>query len=173
MNTRTTISLETQRVSQAASVPQLQTTLGEAIRFRAETQPDRPAIVSSGYAPFSYRELQQCIGDVRSALRAAGFTRSARIAVAMPNGPPAALAIVAVSCSSVSIPLNPRQTLREIEAGFAMLRPDAVLLAKGDDSDARTAAERRGIPIIEATPPKDGTIGFSIPEPGAGTVSHE
>src|ERR1700733_939044 len=87
--------------------PQL-TTLGEAIRFRAETQPDQPAIVSSGFSPFSYRELQHCIGDVRTALRVAGFGRNARIAVAMPNGPQGPLAIVAVACSAGSVPLNPR-----------------------------------------------------------------
>ena len=75
----------------------------------------------------------------------------------MRNGPQAALAIVAVACSAVSIPLNPRQTLNEIDTCLAALRPDAVLVVKGADSAARRAAERKGITIIEAIPSKDGT----------------
>ena len=89
----------------------------------------------------------------------------------MPNGPQAALAIVAVACSAVSIPLNPRQTLREIETCLAALRPDAVLLVKGADSDARRAAERKGMTIIEATQSKEGTLGFSIVEPQTGIAA--
>ena len=171
MNHQTAASHDSQRFVEAAPVPLPQATLGEAIRFRAEMQPDQPAIVSSSFAPLSYRELQYLIRDVRAALRTAGYSRSARIAVAIPNGPQAALAIVAVACSAVSIPLNPRQTLREIEMGFAALRPDAVLLAKGDDSDARRAAERKGVTIIEATPSKKGTLGFGIDKPQAGTAA--
>ena len=167
----TTVSHRSQRVFEAAPVPLQQATLGAAIRFRAETQPDQPALVSSGFAPLSYRELQYQIRDVRAALRTAGFSRSARIAVAMPNGPQAALAIVAVACSAVSIPLNPKQTLREIEMGFTALPPDAVLLVKGDGCDARRAAERRGLTIIEATPWTDGTLGFGIVVQQAGSAA--
>src|ERR1700735_4245928 len=88
------------------------TTISEALQYHAERQPDHPAMVSSGFAPLSYGELLRVIRNVRSALRAAGLGRDARIAIAMPNGPHAALAIVAVACSAVSVPLNPRQTLR-------------------------------------------------------------
>lgn len=171
MNHQTTESLKSQRIFETMPLPLEQTTIGAAIRFRAETQPDQPAIVSSGFAPLSYRQLQDLIGDVRVALRTAGFGRRARIAIAMPSGPQAALAIAAVSCSTVGIPLNPKQTPREIEMCFAALRPDAVLLAEGENSDVRQAAERKGLTIIEATPSKPGTIGFGIVAPRAGAAS--
>ena len=138
----------------------LKSTIGSEIRRLAELQPDHAAVVASGFAPLSYRELQRLIDEVRAALRLAGFGRSARIAIAMRNGPHAALAIVAVACSAVSIPLNPRQTLSEIETCLAALRPDAVLVVKGANSAARRVAERKGITIIEATPTKDGILGF-------------
>src|ERR1700722_14976580 len=141
------------------------TTIGQALQYRAERQPDHPAMISSGFAPLSYRELQRVIRDVRFALRAAGLGRSARIAIAMPNGPHAALAIVAVACSAVSVPLNPRQTLREIETGFAGLPPDAVLLVKGADTAVRRVAQSLGITILEAVHPQDGTLGIRIDEP--------
>src|ERR1700722_3843569 len=145
------------------------TTIGQALQYRAERQPDHPAMISSGFAPLSYRELQRVIRDVRFALRAAGLGRSARIAIAMPNGPHAALAIVAVACSAVSVPLNPRQTLREIETGFAALPLDAVLLVKGSDSIVRRVAERSGIRILEVVQSRDRLLGIGI-EPQSGTT---
>ncbi len=141
-----------------------QSTVGEAIRKRAELQPKHAAMVATGYAPLSYRALQSLIDEVRASLREAGFGWSARIAIAIPSGPQAALAIVAVTCSAVSIPVNPRLTLREVEIYLAALRPDAILLLKGTDSVARQAAKEIGITIIEATESAQATLGFSVGE---------
>ena len=114
------------------------------------------------YRTENYRFL---IDDVRAALRSAGFSRTARIAIAIPNGPQAALAIVAVSCSAVSIPLNPKQTLREIKTSLATLQVNAMLLVEGSASAARRAAEETGTTILEASYPKEGSLGFAIIEP--------
>jgi acyl-CoA synthetase (AMP-forming)/AMP-acid ligase II len=149
------------------SVPPAIFTIDEKIRCYAKERPEQPAFVSSGFAPLSYRRLQHQIDEVRAALRRAGFGRSARIAVAMPNGPQAALAIVAASCSAVSVPLNPRQTLQEIQKCLMAVRPDAVLLMKDSDSAARQAAESSGITIIEAVQAKEDCICFNIVEPPA------
>jgi oxalate---CoA ligase len=156
-----------ERLSGDFQTPGQLTTIGEALQSLAERQPDHPAIVSSGFAPLSYGELQNLIRNVRSALRAAGLGRSARIAVAMPNGPHAALTILAVACSAVSIPLNPRQSLREIETGFTALPPDAVVLLKGSDSVVRRVAERLRIPILEAVRSQDGGLEMTIDEPAS------
>ena len=146
-------------------------TIGAAIRRRADEQGARAALVSTGCAPFLYSELQCLISEVRAALRLAGFGRNAQIAVAMSNGPEAALAIVAISCSAISIPLNPKQTIREIEMSFVALRPKAVLLIKGVDSSVRQVAAEKGIAIIEVTPSKEGTLGFAAIEPPVGTMA--
>jgi acyl-CoA synthetase (AMP-forming)/AMP-acid ligase II/acyl carrier protein len=111
--------------------------------------------------------LQRLIGKVRATLRSMGLDRSSRIAIAIPTGPQAALAIVAVACSAVSIPLNPRQSLREAEFCLAALRPDAVLLVKGADSAARRAAEEKNITIIEVIQSKQSALDFSIVKPQA------
>ena len=89
----------------------------------------------------------------------------------MPNGPQAALAIVAVACSAVTIPLNPKQTVREIEVCLAALKPDAILLMKNCNSVARQVAERQGLTIIEAVPSKEGILGFSIVALQSGVTS--
>lgn len=171
MNHQTTENHDSQLVAGSLLAPLPQATLGEAIRFRANIHPDQPAVVSSSFEPLSYRELQYLIRDVRAALRAAGLSRNARIAIAMPNGPHAALAIVAAACSAVSVPLNPRQTLPELEMSFAALRPDAVLLVKGSDSIVRHLAQRAGISVLEVTLSQDGTLGIRIGGPQADTAA--
>ena len=118
MNDQITISGEFRRPFELPLEFSQTSTVGDMIRRRAEVQADHPAIVSSEFAPLSYRELQKIIDQVRVSLRSAGFGRNARIAIAIPSGPQAAVAIIAVSCSAVSIPFSPRQTLREIEARF-------------------------------------------------------
>ena len=95
-------------------------TVDREIERQSRLRPDQPAVVVTGYAPLSYRELQCLIDEIRTDLRGAGFGRSARIAVALPNGPHAALAIIAVACSTVAVPLNPKQTLDEIEMCLAV-----------------------------------------------------
>ncbi len=151
-----------------------QGTIGRAIERHSETRPDQAAVVCTGYAPLSYRELQGLIGEIRTDLRGADFDRTARIAVALPNGPYAALAIVAVACSAVAVPLNPKQTLAEMEKCLAVLGLDAILLFQGEESTARQAATLKGLAIIEAIRSKERTLGLSIVEPRAGIVTaHE
>lgn len=139
-------------------------TLGREILRRAELQPNHAAMVSSSYTPLSYRELQCLIAEARAALRLAGFGRSAKIAIAVPNSQQAALAILAVACSAVSIPLSPKLTVSEIETSLAAVRPDAILVVQGSDSEARRAAEKTGLKIIEAAQPKNGVFSFTIIE---------
>ena len=51
------------------------------------------------------------------------------------------------------------------------LRPDAVLVVQGIDSDAWRVATENNIPIIEAKPPQDGVFNFAIVEPMPGIVA--
>jgi oxalate---CoA ligase len=149
----------------APSVPRHdigRSTIGLEIRRRAELQGDCAALVSTGLQPFSYSELQRLIERVRSALRFAGFDRHARIGIAVSSGPQAALAIVAVSCSAVSIPLNPKQTVREFEASLAALTLDAILVLRGVDSAAREAARNKEVALLEVAPCTQAMLGFDL-----------
>jgi acyl-CoA synthetase (AMP-forming)/AMP-acid ligase II/acyl carrier protein len=156
----------------ASSAPR---TIGEALRVHAALRPEQAAIVASELAPVSYRRLTEHIEEVRASLRQAGFDASARIVVAIPDTAPAALAIVAVACSAVALPLDPKLTLPEIEARLTLLRPDAVLLPRGGKTAARTAAEQQGIAIIEAIAADDGTLGLQLvaPQVGPALPPHE
>jgi acyl-CoA synthetase (AMP-forming)/AMP-acid ligase II len=140
-------------------------TIGQEIGRLAELRPNHPAMVSPGFSPLSYRDLQCLIREIRATLRLAGFSRSSRIAIALSDSKQAALAINVVACSAVSIPLGPNLTGSEIESSFKAVRPNAVLVVQGSDSAARRVATENNIKIIEAIPPKDGVFSFAIVDP--------
>jgi acyl-CoA synthetase (AMP-forming)/AMP-acid ligase II/thioesterase domain-containing protein len=80
----------------------------------------------------------------------------------MPNGPGAVLAIVAVACCSIAVPLDPRLSPAEIDQRLDMLRLNALIMPQGSASEARQAAERRGLAIIEAAQVGHGQLGLNI-----------
>lgn len=146
-----------------------QRTIGEAIRLHAELRPEYPAIVASGFKILSYRELQDQIDTIGIGLRNAGFDRNSRIVVALENSPEAALAIVAVACFAVAVPLDPKLTVPEVEKHFALVRPNAVLLRRGSNSVVRDIAEHGDLTVIEVIVANDGKLRleFVVPQVGA------
>ena len=74
--------------------PEAQCTLGQVIGRTASRSPDQPAIVSTTFAPLTYRDLQRQLDNIRRQLRLAGLACDARIGVLMPNGPELVLTIV-------------------------------------------------------------------------------
>jgi oxalate---CoA ligase len=125
-------------------------TIGTMIRYYAELQPDRPAVVATQRSPLSWRELAVYTDAVQADLRVAGFGRDARIGVALQSGPEAALAVVAIACSAVAVPFDLKLALPEIELRLKLLRLSAVVVHRGTPSVMRTAAERANLPVIEA-----------------------
>ena len=103
-------------------------TVGQAIRRHAELRPKQSAIVGSGFDALSFRSLQDEIDAARKSLREAGFGRDARIAVAIANSAQAARAIIAVTCSAVAVPIDPKLTVAEVERCLLILRPSAVMV---------------------------------------------
>lgn len=142
--------------------PEAHSTLAQAIRHNAGRFPRQPVIVSSAFEPLTYRDLQAGLDKVRRELRQTGFGCDARIGVLMPSGPEAVLAIVAVSCCSVAVPLDPRLPLPELGRRLAILRLNGLLVPRGGASEARQIAEEKGIPIIEAAPVGQGRLGLRI-----------
>ena len=83
-----------------------QRSVASEIRRLAELQGDRIAIIATEFKPISYSELQSLITEIRATLRHAGLDCNARVAVAISQPPHAALAIIAVTCSAVCVPLK-------------------------------------------------------------------
>jgi acyl-CoA synthetase (AMP-forming)/AMP-acid ligase II/thioesterase domain-containing protein len=145
-----------------------ESTIGRQIERHARLRPGHLAMVSRDAGTLSYGELLDIIAAARATLRLAGLGRTARIAVAVSDSRQAALAILSVACSAASIPLSPRLKFEEIESLLIALRPDAIVLVEGSDSDARRAAMKNEIAIIEAWPPRDDSFGFAMIERAAG-----
>jgi acyl-CoA synthetase (AMP-forming)/AMP-acid ligase II len=144
------------------------TTIGAAILRHAELHPNTPAVVATGFEPFSYRELRDYLARVAACLRQAGFDRETRIAVALPNGPQAALAIVAVACTAVAVPIDIQLAAPEVETRLALLRPCAVIVPQDSHSVTRNVAVRHGLTVIEAAAEGCGKLGlcFDVPRTG-------
>jgi acyl-CoA synthetase (AMP-forming)/AMP-acid ligase II/acyl carrier protein len=159
------MSILTTPETQGGSAQENPRTVGEAIRRHAELRPRQSALVGSDFEPVSYKTLQGEIESVRAALRAAGLGREARIAVAIANSAQAARAIISVTCSAAAVPIDPKLTVAEVERCLLILRPSAVLVLGKSESAARTAAEQRGFPVIEAHFSPDLTL--EVPQIGA------
>ncbi len=150
-------------------------TLGAAIRRNASLLPREPAIVCSASAPLPYGDLERQIDTVRRQLRDAGFDRDARISVMMPNGPEAILALVALSCCAVAVPLDPRLTEAEIDQRLSRLHLSAIVLPHGGFDEVRRIAEQHGVALIEAAPAGWRHLGLAldIPTIGAPALDEE
>ena len=140
-------------------------TLGDVIQFHATSQPHQSAIIGSAFAPLSYRQLQQEIESIGCRLRQAGFGRKARIGIALPDGPEAVLAIIAVSCCAVAVPFDPKLTPAEVDQRLGILRLDAVIIGGTSNSSVRSAAAHRGVRIVEAFSVGGGKLGLTLDAP--------
>lgn len=139
--------------------------LEEVIKRIAYTDSAALAIVSSKYNPFSYSQLVWQIEHLASSLSQSGFRKSARIAIAIKDTAPAALAIVAVACSAAAVPLDQNLAAAEIEIRLKLLDVDAVCVLAGETTVTRTVAEKQGLAIIELIPTDKRELAFSVSAP--------
>src|SRR5215212_7069815 len=151
------------------SVAEDHLTIGRTIRRNAERSPARPAVLSSTLAPITYRELHCQLDAVRARLGHAGLDRNARIGVLMPSGPNVVIAIVAVACCSVAVPLDLRLTFEEVKQRLKVLGLSAVLVEEGCTSEGRRAAEHHNVTIIEVAPAGGGKLGLQLAVPYSGS----
>ena len=111
--------------------------------------PDSPAIESPGYQPLTYQDLRKQISYVVRSLNAAGFRPNDRIAVIMPNGSHAAVAILAVMAGFTVVPLNSQNKEPEYDSVFSHLGIKTVLVQKGEYTAAIAVAKAQKIRVIE------------------------
>ena len=110
--------------------------------------PDAPAIESPGYESLSYHALREQIAYVVKSLNVRGLRPNDRVAVIMPNGPDAAVAILAVMAGFTVVPLNSTCKECEYNSSFSSLGINAVLV-QGENTPAVAAAGTFNIPVIE------------------------
>ena len=140
--------------------------LEDLLACYGRTAPNRNAILAPGRPPVTYGELWARANDAVRGLRSLGIGRNDRVAVVLPNGPEAAVAMIAVAAGAVCVPLNPDFTADEWQRYFGDLRVSALLTRADMDSASRGVAHDLGIPVIDLPPrPSEGPSAFSLVGP--------
>jgi acyl-CoA synthetase (AMP-forming)/AMP-acid ligase II/acyl carrier protein/NRPS condensation-like uncharacterized protein len=145
--------------------------LQDLLACYGRTAPNRDAILAPGRPPMTYGELLAQVNDVVRGLRSLGVGPNDRVAVVLPGGPEAAVAMIAVAAGAVCVPLNPGFTADEWRRYFGDLRLSALLTRAGMDSASRGAALSLGIPVFDLAPrPSEGPGAFSLVGPATGRI---
>lgn len=107
--------------------------LDDALRETARTAPEREALVA-GDRRLSYAQLDSAVDAFAAGLQALGVSRGERVAVVLPNGVEAAIAIYGTLRTGAAFtPLNP--TVKADKLGYMLADCDAVAVV----CDARLA----------------------------------
>jgi acyl-CoA synthetase (AMP-forming)/AMP-acid ligase II/acyl carrier protein len=115
-------------------------TIATLVRRAAHRDPAALAILAPGRSPLAYGALVEHIDLVLKALAACGCGRGARVALALPNGPELAVAVVAVACGAQCAPFNPALDVDAYLTALRALRIDALIVPAGDEGPAVRAA---------------------------------
>jgi oxalate---CoA ligase len=119
--------------------------LFKQIRQWSVVTPQSTALRATERTGLTYAQLWR---EVESIAEAFGAMAGRAIALALPDGPDLALAILGTSLRCVCAPLNPRLPVPEIQACLATLAP-AALIVQPDEKPAIAAAEDLGIQVWE------------------------
>ena len=150
MNQRSTIS-EAPFIAPGSDLRE-QISIRHLLAAQAVRIPDAIALAASGRAPLTYERLVEHIDYVTDALRGMGVGRERRVALVLPQGPEMAVASVAVAAAATCAPMNPAYRSAEYEPYLTQFKIGALIVQTGLESEARTVAERQGIPVIELRP---------------------
>jgi acyl-CoA synthetase (AMP-forming)/AMP-acid ligase II/acyl carrier protein len=125
------------------------TCIAELLAHHGCSTPNRAAILAPERKPMSYQSLWTCAQHTVRALRSIGIGRSDRVAVILPNGPEAAVALVSVATAAVCVPLDPRLTGEECRRYLAQTRVAALLTIPDAGSAGRAAAIAQGVTVLD------------------------
>ena len=126
--------------------------LRDCIAATASRSPEATAIVAPGRAPLSYARLLSQISYVEAALKSLRIRRAERVVVVLPDGPEAAVTLLAVASSATCAPLDPRCTPEEFHDHLTRLRATAVILPSGGSAALADVARRTGVAVIDMVP---------------------
>ncbi|HEY8210876.1 MAG TPA: AMP-binding protein [Myxococcaceae bacterium] len=142
-------------------------TLHGAIASWARSNPGSTAIAAPGRRPLSYEALDRQVRLLGARLRGAGLRRGDRVAVAIPNGPELAVALLGASSAAACVPLNLASTAPELSSLYRELEIRALLTTEGDDQAAALAARSAGIQLIRCEIDPGAPAGALAPDAGA------
>src|SRR5438105_3018266 len=132
-------------MSVSASPLTLLDVLGAAPGDRAAlVEPDGDAGV------VTYDALRQRVAEMAGALAASGIGAGDRVAIALPNGLPLVVVILAASAAGTAAPLNPAYRYEEVRFYLQDTGAKLVVLPEHGAEDARRAAADYEVPVMTA-----------------------
>src|SRR5262249_37861155 len=118
------------------------------------------------FALIRYGALWSQMNSLARALRSLGIGPDDRVAIVLPEGPDNAMAMIAVACGAVCVPLNPAFVADEWQRYFGDLRITALLTCADIRSASVDVARRLDIPIINLLRSSEGLLAFKLNSPG-------
>ena len=120
---------------------------------------DAPAIGAPSRRTLTHGELRELVATTAARLQALGAKHGDRIAIVLANGAEMATCFLSVASCACAAPLNPGYREDEFRFYLGDLGARLLVVMRGADSPARTAAQALGIPIVELVPEVDGPAG--------------
>lgn len=124
-------------------------TVRELVEARAAEASDAIAVMAPGREPLSYGRLYRHLEVTAGTLAALGFSRGHRIGVAVPGGPEAVTATLAVAACASCVPLNPAASAEELRILLEQAKCAALLTVPAVLPQAAGAARELGVPVLE------------------------
>jgi amino acid adenylation domain-containing protein len=138
--------------AKSVSQPPRSGSIFRILRHWADLTPESIAVSAPGHAPLTYRGLLARVESVVETLNASGIGRNDRVAVALPNGPDMAVALLAVAAGASCAPLNPAYRANELAVYLQTLRASALIVQPEMESAAKPVADSLGIPVFQLSP---------------------
>jgi acyl-CoA synthetase (AMP-forming)/AMP-acid ligase II len=133
--------------------------LSELLDETLARSPTATALLAPSRTPLSYDALRQQIALTAGTLRLATVGKEDTVAVALPNGPEMAAAVVAVASGAVCAPLNPNYGVDEFRFFLGNLGAKALLLPADEVGPARVVAEELGVRCLDVHWHRDAPAG--------------
>lgn len=129
----------------------------------AQETPHAAALVAPGREPLTFWRLQARILSRARSLREAGITSGDIVAVAIPEGPELLTLLLGVSEVAAVAPLDWNFTEAEFHLRLSAMPVACLLTLAGTDTPAVAAAQRLGIPVLEAHSMAAGDVSLASP----------
>lgn len=149
-------------------------TIREVIERRARAAPEAAVLCAPRRETLRAAELESFVRSTGERLRELGVRRTDRVALALPNGPQAASAFLAVTSVATCAPLNPGYRKTEFDFYLSDLGAAALLVpAGGQAAAAIESARERGVAVFELALPEGAPAGVFelVGEPFARAVA--
>ena len=115
----------------------------------ASRAPDSTAMLDADGGSVSFKSLFSRCLNLANLLTEQGIRRGDRVACAIPTGPAAAEAMLAISWVATAVPIPATESFHAVQAILEFTRSKAILIVNKTSPEVRSAAENHHIPLIQ------------------------